>query len=94
MYSGFRGGYSPRLSACPEGLEDPGIGWDRFEIARREAAPQPLLCTEQAEKIRANDVPAPKIILHNEDLRVLCHTIAAGCLNICPRILGMSHRGA
>jgi hypothetical protein len=77
-------------------VEYPVVCRHPFEISRREAVPQPLLCTEQAEKIRARDVPAPKIIVHNKDLRILSHAIAAESLNICPlRVVGdLAHRGA
>jgi hypothetical protein len=70
-----------------------GIGLKSPDVKGR---PQPLLCTEQAEKIRARDVPAPKIILHNKDLRILSHAIAAESLNISPlRVVGdPAHRGA
>jgi hypothetical protein len=49
-----------------------------------------------AQSIRARDVPAPKIIVHNKDLRILSHAIAAESLNICPlRVVGdLAHRGA
>ena len=49
-----------------KGVEYPVVCRNPFEICRSEPTLQPLLCTGQAEGIRAGDVPTPKVILDNK----------------------------
>jgi hypothetical protein len=64
------------MIAYRKSSEHPIVRRNSFKVLDPEGPPEPFLDTRQTKKIRTRNMPAPKIILNDKDLRIFCHAIA------------------